>query len=64
MSMLSIVVVIGLIATICALGAGVVSMVRGGEFDHRHGSELMVARVGFQGVAVMAILIALFLLHA
>ena len=60
MSLLSLMIVLALLATIGALGAGVVSMVRGGEFDRQHSTQLMFARVGFQGAALVLLLVALF----
>ena len=53
-------IILALLATVGALGAGIVSMVRGGEYDREHGTQLMAARVGFQGVAVVLMLVALF----
>ena len=52
-------IVLALIATIGALGAGVASVVQGGEYDRKHGVQLMFARVGFQGIALVLLLIAL-----
>lgn len=52
-------VLIALIATIGSLVAGVVAMGAGGPFDERHATHLMAARLGFQGLAVVALLIAL-----
>ena len=60
MSLLSIMIILALLATIGALGAGLFSMLRGGEYDRQHGTQLMAARVGFQGLAVVLLLVALF----
>jgi len=60
MSLLSFMIILALLATVGALGAGIVSMVRGGEYDREHGTQLMAARVGFQGVAVVLMLVALY----
>jgi hypothetical protein len=35
-------------------------MSRGGEYDESHAPRLMNARIGFQGLALLLILIALF----
>ena len=59
MEMLMVIVVIGLLATTCALLTGVVSMGRGGEFDQRHSHQLMFARIGFQALTLLCFLIAL-----
>lgn len=60
MSLLSLMIVLAALATVGALGAGIVSMVRGGEFDEKHSTQLMVARVGFQGAALVLLLVALY----
>lgn len=60
MSLLSLMIVLAALATAGALGAGVVSMVRGGEYDEKHSTQLMVARVGFQGAALVLLLVALY----
>ncbi|NIM27774.1 MAG: twin transmembrane helix small protein [Gammaproteobacteria bacterium] len=60
MSLLSFMIILALLATIGALGAGVVSMVRGGEYDRQHDTQLMIARVSFQGVALVLLLFALY----
>lgn len=61
MNPLTILIILALLATVAALGTGIVSMVRGGEFDEKHSTELMFARVGMQGAAVVLLLIALYL---
>lgn len=60
MSLLSFMIILALLATVGALGAGLVSMVRGGEYDRQHGTQLMAARVGCQGVALVLMLAALY----
>lgn len=59
MDLLTTMIMLALIATLSTLGTGVVSMMRGGEFDRKHGSQLMFARVGFQGLAILLLLVAL-----
>jgi hypothetical protein len=61
MDLLSFMIILALLATVGALGAGVVSMVRGGEYDEKHSTQLMVARVGFQGAALVLLLVALYI---
>ncbi len=61
MEFLPFIIVVALLATLAALGAGVVSMVRGGHYDHEHAAQLMASRVGFQGLAVILMMIALLL---
>lgn len=60
MSLLSFMIILALLATVGALGAGIVSMVRGGEYDREHGTQLMAARVGCQSAAVVLMLVALY----
>lgn len=60
MNPLTLMIVLALIATVAALGAGIYSMVRGGEFDQKHSAQLMMARVGFQGIALALLLVALY----
>ncbi len=50
--MLEILVAIALAATLAILLAGVVAMVRGGEFNAKYGNKLMRARVAMQALAV------------
>jgi len=63
MSTLTIVITVALIATILALGTGIVSMMRGGEFDEKHDTQFMLARVGLQGLTFILLLVALYLAH-
>jgi hypothetical protein len=35
-------------------------MVRGGEYDNQHSTQLMYARVGFQGLALVLLMVALY----
>lgn len=51
-------VMLGVIATIVALGAGGYSMAKGGRYDRKHGFPLMEARVVLQAVTVMVIVMA------
>jgi len=63
MSLLNLLIMLALVATLFALGAGIVSMMRGGEYDRRHGTQLMFARVGFQAVAFVLLVVALFAIN-
>jgi len=60
MDALKIIIILALLATIVSLFVGVVTMGRGGEFDKQHSNQLMRARVVFQGVALVLMLLALF----
>lgn len=59
-ALLKTLLVIALVATLAVLAAGMVAMVRGGEFNKKYGNKLMRARVAAQAVAI-AILLALFM---
>ena len=58
---LLVLIVLGLGATLAVLGAGVISMIRGGEFNRRYGNKLMRARVVAQGMTVLLLLLAFML---
>ena len=59
MNLLTTAIVLAMLATVAALGFGIVSMVRGGEFDREHSGQYMFARVGFQGLTLALLLVAL-----
>ena len=60
MDVLKIIIILALLATIVSLFMGVVSMGRGGEYDEQHSNQMMRARVVFQGVALLLMLVALY----
>lgn len=61
MNILTMVIMIALAATIGLMGTGIWSMAHGGEFDRKHSTELMFARVGMQGLTVLLLLFAVYL---
>jgi len=61
MNILTILIVLALAATAIAFGWGIISMMHGGVYDERHSNQLMGARVGLQGLAVLLLLIAVFI---
>lgn len=61
MSVLNLVIMIALLMTVAMIGTGIWSMAHGGEFDEKHSTQLMVARVGMQGVTVLLLLLAFFI---
>ena len=61
MNVLSMVIVVALVLTIVTLFTGVFSMGHGGEFDRKHSTQLMLARVGTQGLTLLLLLLALYL---
>ncbi len=62
MEILTVIIAIGLLATVGALLMGVASMARGDLFDQMHSHQLMFARVGLQGITLLCLLLALYLM--
>lgn len=62
--MLNIIIVLALLATVCALGLGLLSMGIGGSLNKDFGERFMWIRIGLQGVAVLLIFIALYIANA
>lgn len=62
--MLTIIIILALLATIGALGLGLLSMGIGGSLDSDFSERFMWIRTGLQGVAVLLILFALYLANA
>lgn len=63
MTVLTTLIAIGLLATVTSLVVGVGAMGHGGEFDQRHATQLMFARVGSQAITILVLLIALAIVH-
>ena len=61
MNLLSILIVFALFLTIVVLGTGIWSMAHGGEFDRKHSTQLMFARVGMQGITLLLLFFAVYL---
>ena len=61
-SLLSTLIVVALIAVLAVLAAGIVGMLRGGEFNRKYGNKLMRARVAVQALAI-ALVVVLYLLN-
>jgi len=60
MKSMTILIVLALIATIGSMVMGVGSMVRGGAYDDKHSGQFMNARLIFQAVAALLLIMALF----
>jgi len=60
MSVLTLMVVLALIATIATLAWGIGSMAVGGTYDKKHSEQLMFTRIGIQAVAFVILLIAVY----
>lgn len=50
--------IIAMLATLAVLVVGMISMVRGGEFNRKHGNKLMQLRVIMQGIALACFALA------
>ena len=61
MDNLNVVIVAALLVTVGVIGTGIWSMAHGGEFDQKHSTQLMFARVGMQGATFLLLLLAIFL---
>jgi hypothetical protein len=61
MTLLTILILFALLATIASLGWGLGSMAHGGKYDEQHSDQLMRARVIFQAIAIVLLLIATWL---
>ena len=61
MDAFTLLVMLGVLATVVVLFTGIGSMAEGGEFDDRHSHQLMFARVGFQALTLLLVLMALVL---
>ncbi len=61
MKSITILIVLALIATIVSIVMGIGSMARGGAYDDKHSGQFMNARIIFQGIAALLLLMALYL---
>jgi hypothetical protein len=61
LEILNMAIIGALIMTVGVIGTGVWSMAHGGEFDRKHSTQLMFARVGMQGVTFLLLLFAVYL---
>lgn len=53
-------IILALISVLGALALGIVSMVKGGEFNKKHGNKLMRMRVILQGLTLGLLALAFF----
>lgn len=58
MTILTMLIMLALLATVVALGTGIMSMAHGGQFDDEHSEQFMFARIGLQGLTFILLLIA------
>ena len=59
MSLLTVLLMIAMLATLGVLAVGLAGFFHGGEFNRKYGNQLMQARVALQAVAVVLLLIIL-----
>lgn len=63
MSVINVLIIGALIATVVVLGMGLRSMARGGNYDKEHAEKFMWERVALQLLVVALLLAAYFLLN-
>jgi hypothetical protein len=63
MSIINVLIIGALIATVVVLGLGLRSMARGGSYDKEHAEKFMWERVALQTIVVILLLAAAFLLN-
>ena len=62
MTLMNILLILAMLATVVVLFTGIIGFLRGGAFNEKYGNTLMRARVGLQ-FAALAILVVLFLMQ-
>ena len=63
MSIINVLIIAALIATVVVLAMGLRSMARGGTYDKEHAEKFMWERVVLQGLVVVLLLAAAILLN-
>lgn len=61
MAFLTTLIMLALVATIISLGWGIGSMAHGGQYDYKHSTQFMVARVVAQGLIVVFLFMVFYL---
>jgi hypothetical protein len=61
MSLLTIIIMLALLATIITLMWGLGSMSKGGKYDETHSEKLMFTRIALQAFAAVMLLIAVYM---
>ena len=54
----TITMILAMLAVLAVMVMGIVSMVKGGEFNKKYGNKLMQARVMLQGLALLLLFLA------
>jgi len=63
MSIVNVLIIAALVATVVVLALGLRSMARGGNYDREHAEKFMWERVALQGLVVILLLVAAVLLN-
>ena len=63
MSIINVLIIAALIATVVVLALGLRSMAKGGTYDQEHAEKFMWERVALQGLVVVLLLAAAILLN-
>ena len=61
MKIITVLIILALIATVVSMVIGVGSMAKGGAYDDKHSGQFMNARIIFQAVAAILLMLALFM---
>jgi uncharacterized membrane protein len=61
MNILNVAIIGALLMTVAVIGTGIWSMAHGGEFDQKHSTQIMFARVAMQAVTVLLLLLAIYI---
>ncbi len=59
--LLSTLIILALLSVVAVLGLGIFSMIKGGEFNEKHGNKLMRLRVMLQGLTILLLVISYYL---
>lgn len=58
MNFFVILLILAMLAVLATLVIGLISMIKGGEFNEKYGNRLMRARVTLQGLALLFLILA------
>ncbi|MHB8256599.1 MAG: HIG1 domain-containing protein [Acidiferrobacterales bacterium] len=61
MTILTLFIMLGMLATLVTLATGITSMGHGGAFDRKHEIQLMGTRVAMQAITILLVLLTVYL---
>ncbi|MDO8706122.1 MAG: twin transmembrane helix small protein [Sulfuricaulis sp.] len=61
MKTITILIILALIATAVSMAMGIGSMAKGGAYDDKHSGQFMNARIIFQAIAAILLMLVLFM---